>query len=94
MVQRGLRPAGAGLRRAELALGSDDRRREFAATGYRNPQCSACFINSVDDSLDGILTLAKTEGMLFKWGSGTGTNFSRSIRSHEGVSGGGRPADR
>ena len=32
----------------------------FAATGYRNPQCSACFINSVDDSLDSILTLAKT----------------------------------
>src|ERR1035438_746660 len=51
----------------------------FAATGYRNPQCSACFINSVEDSLDSILTLAKTEGMLFKWGSGTGTNLS-SIR--------------
>ena len=51
----------------------------FSATGYRNPQCSACFINAVDDSLDSILTLAKTEGMLFKWGSGTGTNLS-SIR--------------
>jgi ribonucleoside-diphosphate reductase alpha chain len=48
----------------------------FSQTGYRNPQCSACFINSVDDSLDSILTLAKTEGMLFKWGSGTGTNLS------------------
>ena len=47
----------------------------FSATGYRNPQCSACFINAVDDSLDSILTLAKTEGMLFKWGSGTGTNL-------------------
>ena len=43
----------------------------YAASGYRNPQCSACFINAVDDSLDSILTLAKTEGMLFKWGSGT-----------------------
>ena len=52
---------------------------KFSATGYRNPQCSACFINSVEDSLDSILTLAKTEGMLFKWGSGTGTNLS-SIR--------------
>src|ERR1035438_7490655 len=52
---------------------------KYSATGYRNPQCSACFINSVDDSLDSILTLAKTEGMLFKWGSGTGTNLS-SIR--------------
>ncbi|HWZ00949.1 MAG TPA: hypothetical protein VNX17_07715, partial [Edaphobacter sp.] len=46
---------------------------EFSTTGYRNPQCSACFINSVQDSLDSILTLAKTEGMLFKWGSGTGS---------------------
>ncbi len=52
-----------------------------AATGYKNPQCSACFINSVDDSLESILTLAKTEGMLFKWGSGTGTNLSAVSRS-------------
>ena len=44
------------------------------------PQCSACFINSVDDTMESILTLAKTEGMLFKYGSGTGTNLS-SIRS-------------
>src|SRR5581483_10875146 len=43
---------------------------------YRHPQCSACFINSVQDNLESILTLAKTEGMLFKWGSGTGTNLS------------------
>jgi ribonucleoside-diphosphate reductase alpha chain len=45
-----------------------------------HPQVSACFINSVDDTMESILTLAKTEGMLFKWGSGTGTNLS-SIRS-------------
>src|SRR5499426_4853672 len=38
---------------------------EFSVTGYKTPQCSACFINSVKDSLDSILTLAKTEGMLF-----------------------------
>ena len=62
---------------------------EFSATGYRNPQCSACFINSVDDSLDSILTLAKTEGMLFKWGSGTGTNLSPIRGSNEVLSGGG-----
>jgi len=62
---------------------------EFGVTGYSKPQCSACFINSVKDSLDSILTLAKTEGMLFKWGSGTGTNLSP-LRSHtEGLSGGG-----
>jgi ribonucleoside-diphosphate reductase alpha chain len=62
---------------------------EFGVTGYGNPQCSACFINSVKDSLDSILTLAKTEGMLFKWGSGTGTNLSPLRSSTEGLSGGG-----
>jgi ribonucleoside-diphosphate reductase alpha chain len=61
----------------------------FSGTGYRNPQCSACFINAVDDSLDSILTLAKTEGMLFKWGSGTGTNLSTIRGSAELLSGGG-----
>ena len=63
---------------------------KFSATGYRNPQCSACFINAVDDSLDSILTLAKTEGMLFKWGSGTGTNLSSIRGSMEQLSGGGQ----
>src|ERR1039457_4940466 len=63
---------------------------KFSATGYRNPQCSACFINAVDDSLDSILTLAKTEGMLFKWGSGTGTNLSSIRGSKELLSGGGQ----
>ncbi|MBB6145837.1 ribonucleoside-diphosphate reductase alpha chain [Silvibacterium bohemicum] len=62
---------------------------EFSVTGYRTPQCSACFINAVDDSLDSILTLAKTEGMLFKWGSGTGTNLSSIRGSMELLSGGG-----
>jgi ribonucleoside-diphosphate reductase alpha chain len=62
---------------------------EFSVTGYSTPQCSACFINSVKDSLDAILTLAKTEGMLFKWGSGTGTNLSPLRSSTETLSGGG-----
>src|SRR6184192_500486 len=62
---------------------------EFGITGYSKPQCSACFINSVKDSLDSILTLAKTEGMLFKWGSGTGTNLSPLRSSTEQLSGGG-----
>src|SRR6201981_1599677 len=62
---------------------------EFGVTGYTRPQCSACFINSVKDSLDSILTLAKTEGMLFKWGSGTGTNLSPLRSSTEELSGGG-----
>jgi ribonucleoside-diphosphate reductase alpha chain len=56
---------------------------------YRHPQCSACFINSVQDNLESILSLAKTEGMLFKWGSGTGTNLSPLRSSLESLSGGG-----
>ncbi len=53
------------------------------------PQCSACFINSVEDTMDSILSLAKTEGMLFKWGSGTGSNLSPLRSSRERLSGGG-----
>jgi ribonucleoside-diphosphate reductase alpha chain len=54
------------------------------------PQCSACFIVSVKDSLESILDLAKTEGMLFKWGSGTGSNLS-ALREEDAIlSGGGR----
>jgi ribonucleoside-diphosphate reductase alpha chain len=54
-----------------------------------HPQCSACFINAVDDSMDSILRLAHTEGMLFKYGSGTGSNLSRIRSSKEALSGGG-----
>jgi ribonucleoside-diphosphate reductase alpha chain len=58
--------------------------------GENRPQCSACFINSVSDTLESILDLAKTEGMLFKWGSGTGTNLS-AIREEDALLwGGGR----
>src|SRR5512137_2749038 len=54
-----------------------------------NPQCSACFINSVEDTMDSILNLACTEGRLFKYGSGTGTNFSPLRSSRAKLSGGG-----
>ena len=53
------------------------------------PQCSACFINSVQDTMDSILTLARTEGMLFKFGSGTGSNLSAIRSSRELLAGGG-----
>jgi ribonucleoside-diphosphate reductase alpha chain len=53
------------------------------------PQCSACFINSVQDTMDSILSLARTEGMLFKFGSGTGTNLSPIRSSKELLAGGG-----
>jgi ribonucleoside-diphosphate reductase alpha chain len=54
-----------------------------------HPQCSACFINSVEDTMSSILELAKTEGMLFKYGSGTGTNLSPLRGSKENLAGGG-----
>src|SRR3989441_7117592 len=54
------------------------------------PQCSACFINSVEDTMGSILDLAKTEGMLFKWGSGTGSNLSSLREENALLSGGGR----
>src|SRR5579859_6973156 len=55
----------------------------------RAQQASACFINSVNDSMESILELTKTEGMLFKFGSGTGTNLSVLRSSREHLSGGG-----
>ncbi len=54
-----------------------------------HPQCSACFINAVSDSMDSILKLAHTEGMLFKYGSGAGSNLSKIRSSKEMLSGGG-----
>ena len=59
---------------------------------YEYPQGSACFIQSVDDNMEDIMRLATSEAMLFKFGSGTGTDLS-TIRSHrEKLSGGGRPS--
>lgn len=53
------------------------------------PQCSACFINAVEDSMESILDLAKTEGLIFKYGSGAGVNLSPLRSSQEFVTGGG-----
>jgi ribonucleoside-diphosphate reductase alpha chain len=55
----------------------------------KHPQASACFINAVNDTMDSILGLAKTEGMLFKFGSGTGSNLSGIRSSKEPLAGGG-----
>jgi len=55
-----------------------------------HPQCSACFINSVEDTMESILDLAKTEGMLFKYGSGAGSNLSPLRSSYEGMTHGGQ----
>ncbi|MFA6089691.1 MAG: vitamin B12-dependent ribonucleotide reductase, partial [Candidatus Woesearchaeota archaeon] len=56
---------------------------------YSHPQCSACFIQSVDDNLMSIFDLVKNEAKLFKYGSGTGTNFSKIRGYQEKLSGGG-----
>jgi len=64
----------------------------FNVGNEERPQCSACFINSVQDSMESILTLAKTEGMLFKYGSGTGSNLSSLRSSRETLTGGGTPS--
>ncbi|MFA4874434.1 MAG: vitamin B12-dependent ribonucleotide reductase [bacterium] len=63
----------------------------FARTknSYEYPQCSACFIQSVSDDLMSIFDLAKNEAKLFKYGSGTGTNFSSLRSKYEKLSGGG-----
>ena len=65
---------------------------ERAATQYVKPQCSACFIQSVDDNMESIMHLAHSEAMLFKFGSGTGTDLSPIRSSKEKLSGGGRPS--
>ncbi len=61
----------------------------LAEDDYTHPQCSACFILSVRDTMDSILSLAKTEGMIFKFGSGAGSNLSPLRSSRERLSGGG-----
>src|SRR6266853_4384938 len=65
---------------------------ERARTQYEYPQCSACFIQSVDDNMESIMHLASSEAMLFKFGSGTGTDLSPLRSSKEKLSGGGRPS--
>jgi len=63
-----------------------------AASQYEYPQCSACFIQSVEDTMEGIMELARSEAMLFKYGSGTGTDLSTLRSAREKLSGGGRPS--
>jgi ribonucleoside-diphosphate reductase alpha chain len=63
-----------------------------ATTQYEHPQCSACFIQSVEDTMEGIMSLARSEAMLFKYGSGTGSDLSTLRSGREKLSGGGRPS--
>ena len=65
---------------------------ERASTQYEYPQGSACFIQSVADNMENIMHLAYSEAMLFKYGSGTGTDLTPIRSSKEKLSGGGRPS--
>jgi ribonucleoside-diphosphate reductase alpha chain len=80
--------AGAGNYFYNRATGKTER----ASTQYEYPQGSACFIQSVDDSMDDIMRLATSEAMLFKYGSGTGSDLSTLRSTREKLSGGGKPS--
>src|SRR6187200_239559 len=63
-----------------------------APTQYEYPQGSACFIQAVDDTMEDIMRLAASEAMLFKYGSGSGTDLSSLRSTREKLSGGGKPS--
>ncbi len=63
---------------------------ELVKNAYASPQCSACFIQSVDDSMESIFNLLKSEAMLFKYGSGSGTNFTPLRSKYEKLKPGGK----
>lgn len=65
---------------------------ELAASQYEYPQGSACFIQSVKDTMEEIMALARSEALLFKYGSGTGSDLSTLRSTREKLSGGGRPS--
>src|SRR6516165_8068166 len=65
---------------------------ERAASQYEYPQGSACFIQNVGDTMEDIMRLATSEAMLFKYGSGTGTDLSSLRSTREKLSGGGKPS--
>ncbi|MBN1124302.1 MAG: vitamin B12-dependent ribonucleotide reductase [Sedimentisphaerales bacterium] len=72
-----------------------DQQKQMAApctNSYEYPQASACFIQSVADTMEDIMRLARSEAMLFKHGSGTGTDLSTLRSSREKLSGGGKPS--
>ncbi len=68
---------------------SETKQVESAVNAYEHPQASACFIQSIRDDLTDIFDLLKKESQLFKYGSGSGTNFSPLRSKYERLSGGG-----
>src|SRR5450432_2829915 len=80
--------AGAG----NYFYNRETKQAERTATQYEYPQGSACFIQSVEDTMEDIMRLAMSEAMLFKYGSGTGTDLSSLRSTREKLSGGGKPS--
>ena len=83
---------GKGSGRGNYFFNCDAGEAERAPTQYEHPQASACFIQSVDDTMEDIMRLATSEAMLFKYGSGTGSDLSTLRSTREKLSGGGRPS--
>ena len=83
---------GSESGRGNYFFNRQNRTPERAATQYEYPQASACFIQAVDDNMESIMDLARSEAMLFKFGSGTGSDLSTIRSTREKMSGGGRPS--
>ena len=83
---------GSDSTRGNWRYNPKTRTADRAPSQYEYPQCSACFIQSVKDDMESIMDLAKSEAMLFKFGSGTGTDLTPLRSSREKLSGGGRPS--
>jgi ribonucleoside-diphosphate reductase alpha chain len=83
---------GTGAGEGNYFYNRETGKAERAATQYEYPQGSACFIQSVDDTMEDIMRLATSEAMLFKYGSGTGSDLSSLRSTREKLSGGGKPS--
>ena len=83
---------GVGGSRGNYRFDTETKSIRRPETSYEFPQASACFIQSVEDNMEDIMRLATSEAMLFKFGSGTGTDLSTIRSAHEKLSGGGTPS--
>ena len=83
---------GKGCGQGNFFFNRQKQEAERAASQYEYPQASACFIQAVDDTMEDIMRLATSEAMLFKYGSGTGSDLSTLRSTREKLSGGGRPS--
>ena len=83
---------GKGAGAGNYFYNRDTGNAERAASQYEYPQGSACFIQSVADTMEDIMRLATSEAMLFKYGSGTGTDLTSLRSTREKLSGGGKPS--